>query len=316
MHYVEIEELRPAEITLPPGIKIIGIVNPDFQGRIDTVLSSRAAVYLAENNLNSSDIFESVLYGFQDVMDYSPRFQCKDIHFDLQLPADTSDYIGLSGWEQIRQVCHDSVLDALVTVRVMDIVDDLYMTIQEDIDLGLEGSIEVTNNWKLLDPVEMEILDNHTSTVPVTNLMEDDYLSMIFSMRSSRRRAALDACYWSGQEYAFRITPLWETTTRSYYTWPGDVSKRAKEFVSQEDWLSAARLWNTETTNTKPTVAAMACYNMALACEIEDDLEIALYWAKRSDTLQPYRIDTQDYIQLLRDRLKEREILDQQITTE
>ncbi|MBP6978801.1 MAG: DUF6340 family protein [Bacteroidales bacterium] len=313
LRYVEIEELVPADITLPPGIQVIGIVNPHFQNGIDTTLSATTADYLDENNLSSTDVMNAVLNGFRDVMDYSPRFFYMDIRNDGEIPNDTSDYIGLSGWEKIRQVSHDSVLDALVMVRLLDIVDNLYMTVEEDIDLELAGTIEVTGTWKLLDPVEMDVLDNFTSTFSSNTLSQTDYLELLFSMRSSRRRAVLDACYVSGQEYAFRITPLWQTTGRKYYTWPGDVSKQAKEFVSQEDWLSAARIWKSATSDSKRSISAMACFNMALACEIEDNLEMSLYWAKRSDTLQPYRIATQDYIQLLDQRIKDRAKLDLQM---
>ncbi|HNS16679.1 MAG TPA: DUF6340 family protein [Bacteroidales bacterium] len=316
LRLVEIEELVPADITLPSSVKVLGLINPNFPDDVDTALSSHVAEYLRESNLTSTEITESVLKGFRDVMAYSPRFRYVDIHSDLEIPSDTTDYMGLSLWEQIRKVSHDSVVDALVTIRVMDFVDNVYVAIHEDIDLELEGTIEVTNTCKVLDPVEMKVIDNHTYTLTGYGYSESDYLDILFNMRSSRRRAALDACFWSGQEYAFRITPVWETTTRRYYTWPGDVSKRAKEFVSKDDWLSAARIWKSETTSSKRSAAAMACFNMALACEIEDNLEMSLYWVKQSDSLQPYRIATQDYIQLLEDRLKERATLDQQITIE
>lgn len=316
LHQVEIDELIPAEITLPPGIKTLGIVHPNVQDSLDASLNPETAAYLAEYNLNSSDITGSILNGFRDAMDYSPRFQYIDIHSDLNIAQDTSDYIGLSGWEQIRQVCHDSVLDALVVLKFRDIIDEVHLAVKEDIDLELEGYIKVVNSWKIVDPVEMAMLENYTDTVPTFSFSESDYLELLFSMRSARNRAALDASYWSGQEYAYRITPLWETATRKYYTWPGDVSKKAKEFIDQDDWLSAARLWKSETSNPKSSVAAVACLNMAVACEMEDNLEVALYWAKQSDSLVPYKIITLDYMEVLQQRLKDRVKLDEQMEVE
>lgn len=313
LHPVEMEVLVPAEKTFPTGVKVLGIVIPPYREGPDTMLNIKTTDYLEDINLFPSDITYAVLDGFRNGLDYSPRFRYMDINSFPGIGEDTLDYLGLSGWEQIRQVCHDSVLDALVTVKFMDIVDEVHLALKEELDWEFQGMIKVTNHWKIYDPVEMAILDNYTSAVPSYSLDESDYLNLIFGIGSGRTRQALDACYWSGQEYALRITPLWETVTRKYYTWSGNLSKQAQEFAEKGDWLSAARLWNQESSNPKIPVAAMASLNMAVACEMEDNLEVSLYWAKRSDSLQPYKIVTQDYVEILKQRIEDRAKLNQQM---
>lgn len=316
LHPVEMEVLVPAEKEFPPGVKVLGVLIPPESEGHDTTLSTKTVDYLEDINLSPSDITFAVLDGFRDVLDYSPRFRPMDINRELNIENDTLDFTGLSAWEQIRQVCHDSVLDALVTINFMDIVDEVHLALKEELDWEFQGMIKVTNHWKIYDPVEMAVLDNYTSAVPSYSLDETDYLNLIFGIGSGRTRQALDACYFSGQEYALRVTPIWETVTRNYYTWPGDLSKQAQEFAGQGDWLSAARIWNEETTNPKSSNAAMACLNMAVACEMEDNLEMAVYWAKRSDSLAPNKITTQDYLEVLKQRLDDRPKLDRQMETE
>ncbi len=316
LHPVEMDVLLPAEKIFPPGVKVLGVVVPSYSEAPDTTLSTKASDYLEDINLTPSDITYAILDGFRDALDYSPRFRYLDITRELNIPYDTLDYIGLSDWEQIRQVCHDSVLDALVTVRFMDIVDEVHLALKQELDWEFQGMITVTDHWKIYEPVEMEVLDNFTKTASAYSIDETDYLNLLLGGGSARTRQALDACYWSGQEYALRITPLWETVTRKYYTWPGNLSRQAQEFADQGDWLSAARIWNKETSNTKNSVAAMACLNMAVASEMEDNLEMSVYWAKRSDSLVPYKILTQDYLEVLKQRLEDRAMLARQMETE
>jgi len=316
LHPVEMEVLVPAKKTFPSGVKVLGVVVPPFIEAPDTTLSAKTADYLEDINLNRSDITYAILDGFRDALDYSPRFRYVDITREVNIPNDTLDYIGLSDWEQIRQVCHDSVLDALVTVSFMDIVDEVHLALKQELDWEFQGMINVTDHWKIYEPVEMEVLDNFTKTISVYSIEESDYLNLLFGVGSSRTRKALEACYWSGQEYALRISPLWETVTRKYYDWSGNLSRQAMEFADQGDWLSAARIWNKETSNSKKSVAAMACLNMAVACEMEDNLEMSVYWAKRSDSLAPYKILTQDYLEVLKQRLEDRAMLSRQMETE
>lgn len=316
LHPVEMDVLLPAEKTFSPGVKVLGVVIPPYSEATDTTLPTKTADYLADINLNPSDITYAILDGLRDAMDYSPRFRYMNITGEMNIPSDTLDYLGLSEWEQIRQVCHDSVLDALVTVRFMDIVDEVHLALRQELDWEFQGMIDVTDHWKIYEPVEMEVLDNFTKTISVYSIEDSDYLNLLFGVGSSRTRKALEACYWSGHEYALRISPLWETVTRKYYDWPGNLSSQAHEFADQGDWLSAARIWNEETSNSKKSVAAMACLNMAVACEMEDNIEMSVYWAKQSDSLAPYKILTQDYLEVLKQRLEDRAMLSRQMETE
>jgi hypothetical protein len=269
--------------------------------------------FLEKIQQEKKDLAGSVISGLTDVLFVSPRFQFKQIRpMDFFL-SDTTAMPGLPDWERMQLLCHDSAVDALVVLKYFDLYDPLLMGWNSEDETGSGYYTWVKNSFRIYDPSEMEILDDFTYVDSVYSYSEDDMLEILFNMARNRMAEISDACFWSGQKYAFRITPLWESVYRNYYTWPGDASARARQLVGQGDWLSAAGIWNRESKNIKAKTAAKACYNMALANEVEDNLETALIWAKKADSLLPGKILTTDYIQLLQRRLGERKALNQQM---
>jgi hypothetical protein len=313
LNQVQIEVLVPGTVALPISVRTLGIVDSSYLYDPPDPTNEQTQNYLTRIHLSKSDLVGSTISGFTDVIEVSPRFEYKMIKPTDFGISDTSMHPGLSDWERIQLLCHDSAVDALIILKYFDIYDPLFVGLDPGEGEGSGYYISVRNSWRIYDPSEMEIIDEYTNTDSTYSYSEDDFFEFLLGVASNRKTELTEACFWSGQKYAFRITPLWEEVTRNYYTWPGELSNRAKQFATKGDWLSAAWLWNQETGNEKVKTAARACFNMALASEVEDKLELALYWARRSDTLVPNRIVTLDYIELLLDRLKERKELDQQM---
>ncbi len=78
------------------------------------------------------------------------------------------------------------------------------------------------------------------------------------------------------------------------------------------DWEEAEQIWLENTKNTDSKVAGRAHFNMALAKELDDDLEAALDWAKKAY----YEYDVKkakDYIHKLNRRIKDKGVLNEQV---
>jgi hypothetical protein len=93
---------------------------------------------------------------------------------------------------------------------------------------------------------------------------------------------------------------------------------KAEEFAIKNDWLKAAEIWKQKTKNKNSQIKAKACYNMALAAEMEGKPDLAIEWlAKSYSSLSHnnllHRVYCQQYINVLALRKKEIERLDKQI---
>ena len=111
--------------------------------------------------------------------------------------------------------------------------------------------------------------------------------------------------YWAGNGYGKRIVSTWIKVDRFYYCTNHNLMKQACREVSNGNWLEAAILWKEVYNKEKQgnqALAAKAAFNMAVACEREDKLDIAQNWAINSYLLQKTGT-TQHYITTLNSRI-------------
>ena len=89
----------------------------------------------------------------------------------------------------------------------------------------------------------------------------------------------------------------------------------AEKYAKKNDWLKAAEFWNKETNNKNQKIAAKACVNMALACEMEGKPGLGIQWLIKSYNALPknsevHKANCQQYINGLALRKKDIERLD------
>ena len=122
-----------------------------------------------------------------------------------------------------------------------------------------------------------------------------------------------ESSYWAGKKYGARIAPLWyDNVKRSYYVSGNKNMRRANANVKKEQWQDAIELWRNAANHPNRKVASRACYNLALACEIEDKIDLAFEWIKKSDNLY-YNTRTDAYYKILKKRLQNIEKLNKQM---
>lgn len=86
----------------------------------------------------------------------------------------------------------------------------------------------------------------------------------------------------------------------------------AKKHVRRGFWTEATQLWKQETTNSNRKIAARAMFNMALSCEQQGELELALDWAKQSYKTRPKNMSS-SYIYTIQNRINDSKKLEIQM---
>ena len=120
------------------------------------------------------------------------------------------------------------------------------------------------------------------------------------------------AAFNIGVNYGERISPTWHETQRFFYSYGGIDMRKAAKLVISGDWLGAAELWRRLAYGEHKGTAARACFNMALFCEMEDELIHALDWTVKSYTIKQDKL-TKEYIDLLKLRYSDRRRLKKQL---
>ena len=94
----------------------------------------------------------------------------------------------------------------------------------------------------------------------------------------NQRKATREAGAYAGSQYGYRISPMWVEARRQYFIKGHDDFKLARVVVKTGDWAQAAELYHPITKDPVEKIRARAYFNMALTCEMQDDLEGAVQW--------------------------------------
>jgi len=121
-----------------------------------------------------------------------------------------------------------------------------------------------------------------------------------------------------GEFMGKKVVPTWYPVDRLYYRSQNRDMLIAEKYALNNEWLKAAEIWNRETRNKNLKIAAKACFNMALACEMEGKLNIGINWLVKSYTCltqndMEHKANCQRYINILALRKKEIEKLANQV---
>lgn len=133
----------------------------------------------------------------------------------------------------------------------------------------------------------------------------------------NRNQILINTANYLGEYLGSRLIPSWLKVERIYYKSNNVNMLKAEKYALANDWLKAAEIWNNETNNKNPKIAVKACFNMALACEMEGKIEFGIDWLVKSYSNKKvnneiHKENCQRYVKILALRKKEIERLEQQ----
>jgi hypothetical protein len=308
--------LEPADVTMPQEISNISICREPLavrpvKGELDSLDNIRL-------NPDVNYYGQSVEYlnGLADALTNSPRFDRIVIH-DLAF-AGTSGPERSAGadsltWKDVVRICRQDSTDALVRLEYFYLTDFLDISSLFNFEYIATYGIINISEWKIYAAGVFEAADEYTL---VDTLV---WTSYDFNYHSALRKFAKpnvligESFYWAGNRYGLRIAPSWkDSVKRSYYSSGNRLLREADDYIRSNRWSDALELWRSLTGDKNKLLASKACFNMALACEIEDKPGLALEWALKSAGLYAHPA-TAAYIKKLEKRLSDREKLDSQM---
>jgi hypothetical protein len=161
----------------------------------------------------------------------------------------------------------------------------------------------VLTAWNFYDLQKQELIYSHIKSDTIK--WDEPAYNMQKAKRvlPPRKDAVLNAADIAGSRFAEYLTPHWIEVERMYYKSGHIELKKNNDLIKQNRWLEAAEIWKKNTTNKNKKIAAKSMFNMALACEMNGDMDAAIDWAvksfyaRKNDTL--HTENCQSYIFIL-----------------
>lgn len=319
---VTIEIPERAQKELPPRIQSLVLVNRTVDENytdlhtdtiqnhfykshftIDTVLYDLVAV---DTCLKATGdlLFESGRY---DVVIPENRFLTfeKNSFFSKEMP-----------WNEVSELCATYNTDAVLSIDMFntqvitqfekdthfDISDDAFYT-------AVTANMVVVYDalFRVYDPVEEKIIIREFLK---DTLLWEDYArntTALFKDFTPVKQALSEAGIAVALDFSEKISTVWRRAKRPIYITGDNNLKLAGTLIDSGEWEQAIALWKETAENSKSkSTKSKAQLNVAMAYEIQGDIDSAISWGLKSYNTM-YRQITYQYLELLDRRKKELE---------
>lgn len=319
--YIRVQQ--PAPVTISPEIKNVGIVNRSTVSDKNKALDIIDKVLTVEGDSLDRQAAQAGVIGLADELIKNNRFTGVTAFNSLDLRTNVpGQFPAPLTWDVVEKICREKHVDALFSLELFDTdskVSYAAVPVSMKTPLGNIPGIEhhanmlttVKTGWRIYDPVEKVVLDEYPITKNVTFTGKGINPVAAAGAIINRKEALIDVSRKTGQDYAFRLIPYWIRVTRDYYVKGTDNFSVAKRRAQTGNWDGAAELWKKETTSSSSKIAGRACYNMAIICEINGQLDKAIEWAQKAYENYNNKLALR-YINMLKDRKASNNVLNYQ----
>ncbi|MFN5208350.1 MAG: DUF6340 family protein [Bacteroidota bacterium] len=312
---LKLQVLQAAQVSLPSHIKQIGIVNRTIPGKDDRFLNVVEGLLSGESIGADRIGAENAMEGVRQQLMSTDRFVVSLPNLNL----DGSHPFFLQGplnKEVVNAICAQHHLDAIIVLEMFDSDSRIIVNPRNTetrvngkrvvvTDFVANAEMNVQTSWKVYDDSTDNIIDQH-QFVNVARFSgagpNPDAARMALP---GKRNAINQAGLQAGIAYGTRIAPFWTTVIRQYYRKGNDSMKEAAALSKKGDWLGAVAIWKKEILNKEEVIAGRAYYNLAVACEREGNLDLAIEYATQAN--QRYHLRrASTYLSLLHQRVNNR----------
>ncbi len=283
-----IDVYKPGEVSIPSDAKSVTLVYRNFKypgdtlqqyykddyrlrkanvnpRKLDSILVTACLNELAKN-LQSRNTFEDI-----KILPYGAFKR----HSGNKLPVLSSDVVN-----QITETTHSDLLISLETFSYF------FSEYSESFDNPKSNEVITANVWAVFDPTQGKIIERKALIDTIFWNGYDENGNYIRNYQLPPRETALRiASQMSGENYAKRFYASWETVKRVYSVPPLPDFDQAAYYVSEGDWDKAIPLWEKYADDKNGKLAVNARYNLALAYEMKDDIEMASRWVDSAEKL-------------------------------
>ncbi|MBV5315748.1 MAG: hypothetical protein JZU47_20790 [Prolixibacteraceae bacterium] len=302
---MQVEVMKPAIFTFPDDINKVAIFKRDLY-KSDTALFRYMSIYgeKIDSTIKYADLSNKCVDAltnhlktenyFNQVVNYSDSLKQQDdkswlMDKDQQISKTNADMFIFLDFFRLQGTLVSSTFDSVNTLAQLSWL----------IVFKTDTTAYIYNQTDTLT------FEGEQANIEVPNV---NFLSPIMNNTSE----------YLGKSFGTKIIPSWITVERMYYKSSNSDMVKAENLAQQNNWLKAAEIWNKKTKNKNAKIVAKACFNMALAAEMEGEHDVAIDWLIKSYTALPknnedHKINCQRYIGVLALRKKEIERLDRQV---
>lgn len=269
--------------------------------KLDTVIYDRTAVDTTLKALGEL-LYESGRYDFVIPEDRFLDFET-NAFFSMEMP-----------WPEVKELCDRYNTDAVLSIDMFRTKVTTKFDKDSYFDPMINGYQSVAAaEIKILYDVLFRIYDPIDEKIIVREFLKDTIqwsdvattTNQLFARFTPIKKALSEAGIAVALDFSEKISTVWREEKRSFYVKGDENLKLAGTFIDNRQWQQTMALWKNTVEETKSkSTKSKAQLNVAIAYELQGDIENAILWALESYNTM-YRQVTYQYLELLDRRKKE-----------
>ncbi len=318
MGRISIQVSVPPQRALSPDIQSIALMNRSMTQAFTNVNQDTLESHFVRKKLALDEIMldslaaDTTLKTLGKALFASGRFDIV-IPVRRNLPNSNVSYLEKSPsltQLQVKQICSEFNVDALL------VLENFHEKVNTAFHLGyfdkeLVGfsknytafvQVAYHSNWKLYQPLEKLMVAKFEVNDTIYWERNGETLQEAYENLPAIKDALLDGAIENGDNLAAFVTPGWKSENRKYFVTNNPEADKALVAMNDDNWREAENIWLKYSTSSSASFRSKIEFNLALASEMNGNLNEALQWAQKS-LQSKYSKMAEDYIRLLNDRL-------------
>lgn len=312
--YFSIDIYEPAEISLPSRIERVLITHNAHP----SVADSKGTAYnvfdeiIYDTVYRDTSLARAAIFNLTDMLNLTGSVDAVPLDSITQpFPVNPEDFT-LDDVMRMKTICDTNRTDACILLSKIESKFDYNFYYGDFMSVFGEMMVIMKTKWLLIDPYRAKLIDMHdikdTLYFRTDEPFVDDGPDRFAKTVEMQREAAIE----SAIQYGTRISPHLVESSRMIFKSGNKYIRRGYKQAVEGNWKNAAAFWREGLAAPELKNKAKACFNLALASEMEGLLKPALQWAEKSYKFFPDKVN-QTYIDILKERLKQQEKLLEQM---
>jgi len=308
-----IENVRPSSEELPSDIQSITLMNRSMNRQFMNHREDSLQNFFFRNGYQLSKIvldstaadttitalaallFESGRY---DVVVPVDRNMSRNLPYQILPDTLSPDYVS--------KICTDYNTDALMVLERFStkLMAD-YTKYQFDINsnnYSFYATLDLKYNafFRIYRPENKTLFKEIDLTDTISWESSDDNQVRMFGRIPSIKQAMINGGIKIALEIDGKLSPTWIPEKRGYFLFTGKGDK-GQQLMNENNYEEAGKYWAEMAQSKNKKIRSKAEYNLALANELNGDMDGAIEWGLKS-FYSYYRYQTETYLKKLKDR--------------
>jgi len=185
----------------------------------------------------------------------------------------------------INEICADFKVDGvLILESFVEQLKTKYGINNISGSTEYNSTIDVTyfSEWRLYRPHNLKPVIRFQVGDSIFWGVSNYSFENVYKQMPRTKEALIGGGIASGIKMAGYICPKWVNQTRFYYLTGKSEIDAAVPFIKNNKWEEAAAIWGKYAANPSKTIKSKVEFNLAVAAEMNGDLDLAIEWGIKS----------------------------------